>query len=87
VSIGETLIPSFANCMLFIVDRLKCVPQDRLSRIAELTVDRLQDKSSHPRKNALHLLTTLMQYNPFGPTLSAVVYTNALQKLENNMVW
>jgi condensin complex subunit 1 len=45
------------------------IPRDRQPALVALAADRLRDKSSIVRKEALRLLTTLLVRNPYGPKL------------------
>ena len=44
------------------------------------TIGRLQDKAAQVRKSAIQLLSTLLQYNPFGPQLNITDWKNKLQQ-------
>lgn len=48
----------------------KALPLESWSAAVILAVDRFADKSMNVRKNAIRLLTVLVQFNPFGPYLS-----------------
>jgi condensin complex subunit 1 len=60
----------------------KCVPLNRVSALTAATVDRLRDKAAQPRKGAIQLLTTLLQYNPFGPSLRLAEFNAKLTELK-----
>ena len=47
----------------------KFIPLNRQYALLRLVVDRLQDRSSNVRKQAIQLLTALLQFNPFNATL------------------
>ena len=55
------------------------IPRTRLPVIVETTANRLRDKSSMVRKEALRVMTTLIVRNPYGPQLS---YATWKEKLE-----
>lgn len=48
----------------------KCIPLARVSQVAHLALDRLQDKAVQVRKNAIQLLIAMLEYNNFGASLS-----------------
>jgi len=54
--------------------RHAAIPSTDLSGIAELAVDRLQDKAAYLRRAAAQLLRALVEHNPFGPHASAIAY-------------
>ncbi|GBG66498.1 hypothetical protein CBR_g63081 [Chara braunii] len=54
------------------------VPLGHLNHVAELGAGRLRDKAAMVRKSALQLLGTLLQQNPFGPTLSTTTFEATL---------
>eukprot|EP01116_Phalansterium_solitarium_P025583 TRINITY_DN985_c0_g1_i5.p1 TRINITY_DN985_c0_g1~~TRINITY_DN985_c0_g1_i5.p1 ORF type:complete len:1640 (+),score=672.83 TRINITY_DN985_c0_g1_i5:197-5116(+) len=47
----------------------RAIAMDQLERVARLAVSRLSDKNFAVRRSAVNLVTTLMEYNPFGPQL------------------
>lgn len=47
----------------------KLIPLSRQYSLLELVVGRLEDRSSNVRKQAIQLLTALLQFNPFNATL------------------
>ena len=47
----------------------KTIPLNRQYALLKLVVGRLQDRSSNVRKQAIQLLTALLQFNPFNATL------------------
>ena len=55
------------------------VPVRRLPNVAEIAYDRLFDKAQAVRKNALTLLTTVMDHNPYGSSLDNLQFSR--QKL------
>jgi len=58
------------------------VPARRVGSIAEIAVDRLQDKAAAVRKAALSLLTSLLDLNPFGGQLDKAYYEGQRSALE-----
>ncbi len=46
--------------------------------VVQLATERLRDKAVQVRKNAVHLLTALMQYNPFAPSLRLAAFIKKL---------
>lgn len=55
---------------------------DRLENVTNLTVGRIKDKSSIVRKNALILLSNLLDYNPFGPSLKLSEFKAKLKEYQ-----
>ena len=47
----------------------KAVPVRRFNAVAELAVDRLKDKVANVRKQALSVLTSALDNNPFSGTI------------------
>ena len=47
----------------------KTIPLNRQYQLLKLVVGRLQDRSSNVRKQAIQLLTALLEFNPFNATL------------------
>ena len=64
----------------------KHIPLNRQYDVLKLVVGRLQDKSTNVRKQAIQLLTSLLQFNPFNATLPVEElkeqYDVELKKLE-----
>jgi hypothetical protein len=56
------------------------LPVKLAGRAAEIAVDRLQDKNASVRRNAVALMTTVIENNPFSGTLDAGLYR--LQQME-----
>ncbi len=75
------LIPSD----LIYIYREKAVPLSKLEGLTALTISRLRDKASHTRKNALQLVTTLLQYNPYGPSLRLSDFSAKLKAVVDAM--
>jgi hypothetical protein len=59
----------------------RCVPLDRMQAVTIATVGRLRDKAAQVRKNAIQLLTTMLQYNPYSPKLSLSEFSAKFQQL------
>jgi len=56
------------------------VPVKRAGHVAEIAVDRLNDKNAMVRRNAVALMTAVIENNPFSGTLDAQLF--ALQQAE-----
>jgi hypothetical protein len=61
--------------------RSKTISVDRMASVVHVAIDRLTDKNAAPRKYAVELLATLLQFNPFGPNLHIDAYHTHLQQL------
>ncbi|KAJ4439539.1 hypothetical protein ANN_07663 [Periplaneta americana] len=59
--------------------REKSIPLSRQSQVLKLVVGRLQDKSSNVKKNAIHLVTTFLEGNPFAAKLTLQELQSQLQ--------
>eukprot|EP00934_Nitzschia_sp_Nitz4_P007522 Nitzschia sp. Nitz4//scaffold11_size288233//220686//224851//NITZ4_000804-RA/size288233-snap-gene-0.58-mRNA-1//-1//CDS//3329534164//7512//frame0 len=57
------------------------VPIERIHAVTEMTIDRLQDKTVIVRKQALQLLTVLLENNPFMGDLDPEPYRQKLAEL------
>ena len=57
------------------------LPLDRVCPVAMLAIDRLQDKTVMVRRNALQMLTTCLEMNPFGSLLDPAPYAEKLEEL------
>jgi condensin complex subunit 1 len=55
------------------------------NQVSEIAAGRLEDKSAVVRKSALNLLTTLLQYNPFGPQLRTSTFEATLEKYKEKL--
>ncbi|KAH9319750.1 hypothetical protein KI387_021519, partial [Taxus chinensis] len=55
------------------------------NRVSEIAAGRLEDKSAMVRKSALNLLSTLLQYNPFGPQLRTTSFEATLDKYKEKL--
>jgi condensin complex subunit 1 len=70
----------------FEIIRQRAIPIDRIVGITELAVGRLKDKAAQVRKNAIQLLTTLLQYNPFSGQLQPKVFKEKLKEISESNV-
>ncbi|XP_011866970.1 PREDICTED: condensin complex subunit 1 [Vollenhovia emeryi] len=61
------------------------VPLARHGKLLACTALRLEDKSANVRKQALQLLRTLLQSNPFAGKLNCVELSNSLEKEKANL--
>ena len=57
------------------------MPLDRMEGVTKAAVGRLRDKAAQVRKNAIQLLTTMLQYNPYSPQLNLTDFTSKLTQL------
>ncbi|MCO5547427.1 hypothetical protein L7F22_000876 [Adiantum nelumboides] len=55
------------------------------NQVADMAAGRLEDKAAIVRKSALQLLTTLLQYNPFGPQLRTAAFEATLEKYKTQL--
>ncbi|MCO5559135.1 hypothetical protein L7F22_012727 [Adiantum nelumboides] len=55
------------------------------NQVADMAAGRLEDKAAIVRKSALQLLTTLLQYNPFGPQLRTTAFEATLEKYKTQL--
>jgi condensin complex subunit 1 len=53
--------------------------------VAHVAAGRLEDKAAIVRKGALQLLTTLLQFNPFGPSLRAGPFEATLEQYKEKL--
>lgn len=53
--------------------------------VASIAAGRLEDKTFQVRKSALQLLTTLLQYNPFGPSLRMSPFEATLEQYKEKL--
>ncbi|KAG0620104.1 hypothetical protein M758_4G189600 [Ceratodon purpureus] len=53
--------------------------------VAQVAAGRLEDKAAIVRKGALQLLTTLLQFNPFGPRLRIGPFEGTLQHYKDKL--
>ncbi len=58
----------------------KTIPLNRQHRLLRLVIGRLQDRSSTVRKQAVQLLTALLQCNPFTASMTVDDLRQQLQK-------
>jgi condensin complex subunit 1 len=63
----------------------KAVPLAYLPSVTRLTCGRLRDKSATVRKNALSLLRTLLQYNPYSGDLRETTFKRSLAAVEQQL--
>ena len=53
--------------------------------VAHVAAGRLEDKAAIVRKSALQLLTTLLQFNPFGPSLRTGPFEATLEQYKEKL--
>lgn len=58
------------------------IPVRHMTSICDLAYDRLVDKTAMVRKNAIALLTSILDNNPFGGELDIKYYLNLKEKME-----
>ena len=63
----------------------RSVPIKRINSVAELAVDRLRDKTAIVRKQALSLLTSLLDNNPFSADLNVESFISKKIELEESL--
>lgn len=61
------------------------VPVKRVGAVAQIAVDRLQDKNAAVRRNAVVLMTTAIENNPFSGTLDAALFRHQQAELVKTM--
>ena len=67
----QTMIPLFME---------RAIPLKRFLPIAEKTAGRLCDKTSQVRKNAMQLLRTIIQFNPYAANISVALFRTKLEQ-------
>ena len=63
----------------------KAIPIGYWNYIAEIAIGRLEDKAALVRKSAMHLLSTMLQYNPFAPCLPVQKFEASLQEYQQKL--
>ena len=58
----------------------------RFTQVTALALDRLQDKTVLVRKQAMQLLTLLLERNPYGPNLQPEQFSAALQATQQSLL-
>jgi condensin complex subunit 1 len=75
-------ISSYTRCKVLQTLKELCeeqaIPVSFYSSVCEISVQRLEDKSSQVRKNTLQVLTSLLERNPFGPVLRLADFKHRL---------
>jgi condensin complex subunit 1 len=61
----------------------RAIPLKLFSAVTERAVGRLEDKAAHVRKNAIQLLTFLLQFNPYSAQLSYSSFEQNLKRVDN----
>lgn len=62
------------------------VPVRHFSTVCDIALDRLVDKTAMVRKNAINLLTAILDNNPFGGMLDIDHYSKARNSLEASLI-
>jgi len=63
----------------------KALPVRLWPQITSIAIGRLEDKTAIVRKNAIQLLTILLQWNPFGSALLVVKFRAKVEDLERSL--
>ncbi|CAE7764109.1 Ncapd2, partial [Symbiodinium microadriaticum] len=63
----------------------EALPITRIGSIAEVALDRLNDKTAAVRKGALVLMTALLEFNPFSGNLSVGHYTQLRDEIDKRL--
>jgi hypothetical protein len=63
----------------------QAIPVKRFGHVAEVGVDRLQDKNSLVRRQAMILLSMMLEYNPFTGKLYDQVFDQQKQELQKQL--
>lgn len=67
------------------LSRNKAVPKKYIQLVCEEAVGRLEDKTSGVRKNAIQLLSHLMEHNPIGPELPLENFKRNFENLKKTL--
>eukprot|EP01103_Thecamoeba_quadrilineata_P010866 TRINITY_DN2462_c0_g1_i1.p1 TRINITY_DN2462_c0_g1~~TRINITY_DN2462_c0_g1_i1.p1 ORF type:complete len:1011 (+),score=148.98 TRINITY_DN2462_c0_g1_i1:371-3403(+) len=59
----------------------RAIPLRFFSTVAKKVIERIRDKSSHVRKCAIQLLSSMLQYNPYGPQLQVNYFQSKLEEV------
>jgi condensin complex subunit 1 len=68
--------------MTLFLFRNKVIPLKLYQAVTERAVGRLEDKAAHVRKNAMQLLTHLLQFNPYSAQLSLSHFEENLKRID-----
>lgn len=60
----------------------KCIPLGHWNCVSQIARSRMSDKAAIVRRAAMQLLSALLEFNPFGPELSANTFANTLNECE-----
>lgn len=63
----------------------EALPVDRIGSIAEVALDRLNDKTAAVRKGAVVLMTALLDFNPFSGNLSVAHYSHLKEEIQKRL--
>ena len=63
----------------------KCIPLGHWTCVSEIARKRMSDKAAIVRRAAMQLLSALLEFNPFGPELSAKTFGNTLRECESKL--
>ena len=53
--------------------------------VSQIARSRMSDKAAIVRRAAMQLLSTMLEFNPFGPELSATTFGNTLRECESKL--
>jgi hypothetical protein len=82
-------ISSYTRCAVlrtwsYLVEA-EALPVTRIGSIAEVALDRLNDKTAAVRKGAVVLMTALLEFNPFSGNLSVAHYTHLKEEIQKRL--
>ena len=63
----------------------KCIPLGHWMCVSQIARSRMSDKAAIVRRAAMQLLSTMLEFNPFGPELSATTFGNTLRECESKL--
>lgn len=78
--------PNASTCLFHISQvEAEALPVVRFGSVAEVALDRLDDKTAAVRKCATQLLTSQLEFNPFSGSLNAAHFVSLRQELERRI--
>lgn len=60
--------------------RERKVPTERIERVLDIAIGRVQDTTLHTRRSAVQLLTCIISYNPYSPQLPLISMINRYEE-------
>jgi hypothetical protein len=73
------------RCVVVIQVESEALPVVRFGSVAEVALDRLDDKTAAVRKSATQLLTAQLEFNPFSGSLNAAHFVSLRAELERRI--